>query len=61
MTNCERKKAMSVEEMARFINRCGDCETCCAIYHRGECSPLNCDNIRCNEGITEWLNSEVEK
>lgn len=61
MTNYECIKAMNVEEIAKFINRCGDCETCCAIYQRAECNPLDCGDIRCNEGIAEWLNSEVEE
>lgn len=61
MTNFERIKAMSVEEMTKFINQCADCENCCAIYRRVEFDPLSCNDNLCNKGIAEWLNSEAEE
>ena len=59
MTNYDRIKAMSIEDMVRFIRDyvfgvCG-----CCIFSENE----NCyDNEdKCKFGIKQWLESEVEE
>lgn len=55
MTNFERIKAMSVEELAEFLESAIDEECwCCAYKHK------HCHNIDCKTGYIEWLESEVE-
>ena len=54
MTNYERIKAMSVEEMAEFLDDAIDKECFCCVYKH-----KNCYNIDCKTGYTEWLESEV--
>ena len=59
MTNFEKIKAMSVEEMANFIltvNKITDCDTCIAY---GICSMKY--GVSCRKHMTEWLESEVEE
>lgn len=55
MTNYERIKAMSVEEMAKqFYCDCNHCA------YRGK----NCgehDDMYCEDGAVKWLNSEAEE
>lgn len=58
MTNFEYIKAMSIEEMAEVI--AGDCDRCFqdaenCIYNRDP------DELPCEAGALEWLNSEVEE
>ena len=53
MTNYERIKKMSVEEMANFLYKTGDCSCCSAVYG-------NCFNEDCDKGVKIWLESEVE-
>ena len=56
MTNYEKIKAMSVEEMAEFLNKGANCVVCkCWDYCLGDGS---CD---CLKGITKYLESEVEE
>lgn len=59
MTNYDRIKAMSIEEMAYFINRDCDGVCNCCVFRRNE----NCyDNEdKCEFGIKQWLESEVEE
>lgn len=55
MTNYERIKSMSVEELADFleyISRTADC-SCCPAYNFCEL------NIDCDELIKQWLLQEV--
>ena len=56
MTNYDRIKSMSVEEMAEFIERkTEDLEICthCPAYKM-------CDtHIKCGENIKQWLEQEV--
>lgn len=54
MTNYERIKNMSVEEMAEFINRieAGDSDNCLLIKIEGV--------YIFDEALIEWLNAEVE-
>lgn len=49
MTNYERNKNMSIEEMAKLINSIVACRL--NVEERAECIPF----------IEEWLNSEVEE
>lgn len=56
MTNFEKIKAMSVEEMAEFLlNRISRCEFC-MFKSRG-----NCVGFGCLDGIRRKLESEVEE
>ena len=55
MTNYERIKAMSVEEVAKELAKDSACEFC---KMRDEQS---CDRITCEQGIIQWLESEVEE
>lgn len=58
MTNYEKIKNMSVEEMAEFILNqqhhvlCND--VCSYGLHK-------CEGYSCNEGVKQWLESEVQK
>lgn len=63
MTNYERIKNMSVEEMASELERlsnyvcryykCSECPFC----RLWNCKPWNCNVL----GFAEWLNSEVKE
>lgn len=53
MNNYEKIKQMSIEEMITFM-RNANCYTTCA--YQKECQ----GDKNCNEGIKEWLKSEVE-
>lgn len=58
MTNYERIKAMTVEEMAMKI--LGDSRYCCLhCVYTEEC--LTNRKFTCKSGIIQWLNSEVEE
>lgn len=62
MTNYERIKAMSVEEMADYFANMFDCNLCKQHQELSDCPLLNttqCDN-NCILHCQEWLNSEVE-
>lgn len=50
MTNFEKIKNMSAEELASYIYRIIDCRYC----------PVYCIDGECREAITRWLKSEVE-
>lgn len=52
MTNYERIKEMSVEEIEGLLR--GDCNYC--IYREKVCT----HNL-CTDGVIKWLNSEVEE
>lgn len=49
MTNYERIKAMSIEQLAKMLN--GECQFCA--YDGAECT-YN-DNMHCDEGCLKWL------
>ena len=49
MTNFEKIKNMSVEELARIINSCE------------YCAYDNCGWLPCEQGITKYLNQEVDE
>lgn len=55
MTNYERIKEMTVEEMAESFHAC--CKYC--IYRGEEC--YNSEYMLCSDGHLKWLNSEVEE
>ncbi|MEO2600927.1 hypothetical protein [Clostridium butyricum] len=59
MTNYERIKSMTIEEMAKFFNNEIDdveCSCRCGFYNIGQ---PNC-GYKCNKGHLEWLMQEVE-
>lgn len=61
MTNFERIKNMSVEELAKFIDNIAEC-----CFKNAECEncPIYCssDEIYCNSSIiSKWLKSEAEE
>lgn len=64
MTNYERIKNMSVEDLAIFItDLTNDCEygcMYCNFYINGECSSEPYPN-NYMQGCIDWLNSEAEK
>lgn len=57
MTNYERIKAMSVEEMAELLLDT-DCQPYCAYTKNGRCDSYD---FPCRNGVVKWLNSEVEE
>lgn len=59
MTNYERIKAMSLEEMAAFVEAAGrnTCHKICVYRQGGE----NCKKMPCETGIKHWLESESEQ
>ena len=62
MTNYERIKEMSVEEMATAIYNgisSDPCDYC--KFHNGNCNGVPCHEISNTEIISKWLNSEVEE
>lgn len=61
MTNYNRIKQMSVEEMARELNSAGNCDYCVA---RNRCDRLPLDiiaTVPCRVLIKQWLEQEVEE
>lgn len=62
MTNYERIKAMSVEELATLLSSIArNCERYCAFTLDGKCNVVDCDYAVGEEGLVLWLNSEVEE
>lgn len=61
MTNYDRIKQMSIEEMARAISSCGECNYCVA---QDRCDSLPLDviaTVPCSVLTRQWLESEVEE
>lgn len=61
MTNYEKLKQMSVNEMTQFLfvhqfSKCNDCD----YYHQKQCSGKYFDDKSCTMGIKLWLESKVE-
>lgn len=58
LTNAERIKSMSLEEMAAFVEAAGrnTCHKIC-VYRQGD---ENCKKMPCETGIKHWLESESE-
>ena len=59
MSNYERIKAMSAEEMAKFINHCENAPCQCCNYKGNLCGD-GTNTEMCKNEISNWLNSEVE-
>ena len=55
MTNFEKIKAMSVEEMAKLLRTHLICDYCIHYYEK------SCGGFGCLNGIIKWLESEVEE
>lgn len=56
MTNADRVRSMSDEELAKFINDSIACDHC---IHDGHCNEF--DNYqKCLEGVLNWLRLPVE-
>ena len=55
MTNFERIKAMSIEGLAKELAKDSACEFCKKLDEQ------ICDGITCEQGIIQWLESEVEE
>lgn len=60
MTNYERIKVMSVEEMAELLSNEDECERYCAFTINGKCNAFG-GLHECKKGVELWLNSEVEE
>lgn len=61
MTNCERIKNMSIEEIAKLID---DVAVCCFQNANCENCPIYCirNEVYCNSStISKWLKSEAEE
>lgn len=56
MTNYEKIKSMSVEEMARFIGNTPSINSCEFCFYGGD----DCFNIRCSYGVKKWLEQEAD-
>lgn len=54
MTNYEKIKCMSIEEIAELFYNCFNCALCPA--NIGTCQY----GVRCKERLAAWLESEVE-
>ena len=54
MTNYEKIKNLTLEEMIEFVHCEGACNYC--IYADDD----DCKGLKCREGIREWLNQEAE-
>lgn len=65
MTNFEKIKQMSVEEIATAIYNgisSDPCDYCdCNIINSGFCTGIKCRNMSNDEIIQEWLESEAEE
>ena len=63
MTNYEKIKAMSVEEMATAISDSISSEPCdyCLYSDEKYCYGILCNRQKDSEIVAEWLNSEVEE
>lgn len=59
MTNYERIKAMSVEEMAEKINKISIIQ--CMFCADKSCAGTSTSSLTCLRGIKYWLNSESEE
>lgn len=60
MTNYDRIKSMSAEEMAKLLSNVNHCERHCAFTKSGKCNAFGGLN-ECKKGVELWLNSEVEE
>ena len=56
MTNADKIRSMSDEELAEFIGNNDDCE-CCAFGFGDD----DCNKIACKIGVTLWLKKEADE
>lgn len=62
MTNYDRIKSMSAEEIATAIYNGISSDLCdYCMFHNGYCKGVPCRMISDTEIILKWLNSEVEE
>ena len=54
MTRYEKIKSMTIDEMAKFLNTCDDCDFCAYV---DTCKTTD----ECIEGRKEWLMKDVER
>ena len=54
MTNLEKIRTMSAEELSKTLDREKPCEVC-AYYGK------DCGRVSCTDGILEWLNEEADR
>lgn len=57
MTNFEKIKTMTVEEMAKLLDE-GECWHC--VRYKTQ-TALECLGCVCADGVKQWLESEVEE
>lgn len=57
MTNYERIKKMSLEEMAEYLADKGCCNLCSVGQKKCLTFEVDCE---CSEAVQEWLESEVQ-
>lgn len=56
MTNAQRIKSMTDEELAKFLSEFVDCSTCCIV------NPKNCGTEEtCEKAFCDWLKQPVEE
>lgn len=55
MTNFEKIKAMSVEEMAKFLRKYKKCKIC-GFFKKGKCT-----SAECMHSVQQLLESEVQE
>ncbi|MGN1130220.1 MAG: hypothetical protein ACI4Q8_02620 [Ruminococcus sp.] len=60
MTNFEKIKQMSVEEMSEELFHIVDCDDTCPVYKDRDFSEPTCNIIGCKRVLKKWLESEVE-
>lgn len=61
MTNYEKIKAMSIEEMAKDIEKTISYNLCCYCVQSGSLCNSECSKRTDYEVIMEWLESEVKQ
>ena len=52
MTNCDRIRKMTDEELAELFDKCADCQMCID-------NPSKC-KMECIDGYMQWLKQEVQ-
>lgn len=62
MTNYEKIKNMTVEEMAEtIIDVVEDCQKYCVFTKDGKCNSFGANFTNCKNGVKQWLESEESK
>lgn len=63
MTNYERIKNMSIEQLANCISKFAQCDNCLAEEFCNKINNCDIDNLvimSCEQRLKKWLESEVE-